>query len=140
MQNSQENNCVRVSFLILKRRLWNRCFPVNFEKLLKTSFLQSTCGWLPLTLEKENLPKHSKFSQSSLSKLNLVKITFRLSCTCQTIFLKPIYWWNSVSLSSWSEMCDTEFLIVKITLRNFKDCVIANPLILDLSRIPIWWH
>ena len=39
-QNSQENTCPRVSFLIklqasrpatlLKRRLWNRCFPVNF--------------------------------------------------------------------------------------------------------------
>ena len=38
-QNSQENTCVRVSFLIklqaLKKRLWHRCFPVNFVKFLR---------------------------------------------------------------------------------------------------------
>ena len=27
---------------LLKRRLWNRCFSVNFEKLLRTSFSQRT--------------------------------------------------------------------------------------------------
>ena len=26
----------------LKKRLWHRCFPVNFEKFLKTPFLQNT--------------------------------------------------------------------------------------------------
>ena len=55
-QNSQEDTCVRVSFLIklqasglrpatlLKKRLWRRCFPVNFVKFLRTSFLQNTSG------------------------------------------------------------------------------------------------
>ena len=33
-----ENTCVRVSFL----KLWHRCVPVNFVKLLKTPFLQNT--------------------------------------------------------------------------------------------------
>ena len=41
-QHSQENTCARVYFLIinyylaslLKKGLWNRCFPVNFAKLL----------------------------------------------------------------------------------------------------------
>ena len=44
--NSQENTCARVSFLIklqtsglLKKRLWHKCFPVNFAKFLKTHFL-----------------------------------------------------------------------------------------------------
>ena len=46
-QNSQENTCARVSFLIklqarpstlLKKRLWHRCFPVNFENFLRTPF------------------------------------------------------------------------------------------------------
>ena len=49
-QNSQENTCARVSFLIklqvsglrpatlLKMRHWNRCFPVNFVKFLRTPF------------------------------------------------------------------------------------------------------
>ena len=34
---------------LLKKRLWNRCFPVNFAKFLKAPFLQNTpdnCFWL----------------------------------------------------------------------------------------------
>ena len=53
-QNSQENTCARVSFLIklqasglrpatlLKKRLWHWCFPVNFVTFLRTPFLQNT--------------------------------------------------------------------------------------------------
>ena len=49
----------RVSFLIkllgapailLKKRLWHRCFPVNFANFLRTPFLQNTSGWLLLKL------------------------------------------------------------------------------------------
>ena len=29
---------------LLKKRLWCRCFPVNFAKFLRTSFLQNTSG------------------------------------------------------------------------------------------------
>ena len=51
LQNWQENNCVRVSFLIklqvsvlrpatlLKKRLWHRCSPLNFAKFLRTPFI-----------------------------------------------------------------------------------------------------
>ena len=41
-QNSKENTYGRVSFLeacnfiLLKKRLWHRCFPVNFGKCLRT--------------------------------------------------------------------------------------------------------
>ena len=52
-QNSQENTCARVSFLIMfikKKRLWHRSFPVNFAKVLRTSFLQNTSRWLPLLI------------------------------------------------------------------------------------------
>ena len=47
LQNSQENTCFVVSFLIkfqvsglqlYKKRLHYRCFPVNFAKLLRTPF------------------------------------------------------------------------------------------------------
>ena len=39
-ENSQENTCARVSFLIKLQaweqvRLWNRCFPVIFAKFLR---------------------------------------------------------------------------------------------------------
>ena len=50
-QNSQENNCARVSFLtklqaatLFKKRYWHRCFPVNFAKFLRTTFLKNTSG------------------------------------------------------------------------------------------------
>ena len=56
-QDSQENTCVRVSFLIkkrpahlLKKRPWHRCFPVNFVKLLKTPFLTEHIRWLLLSI------------------------------------------------------------------------------------------
>ena len=29
---------------LLKKRLWRRCFPVNFAKFLRAPFLQSTSG------------------------------------------------------------------------------------------------
>ena len=52
-QNSQENTCARVFFnkvarlrpvTLLKKRLWHRCFPVNFAKFLRTPFLLNTSG------------------------------------------------------------------------------------------------
>ena len=33
---------------LLKKRLWHRCFPVNFAKFLRTRFLQNTYGWVLL--------------------------------------------------------------------------------------------
>ena len=39
-ENSQENTCVRVSFLI--KRHWHICFPMNFAKFLRTRCLQNT--------------------------------------------------------------------------------------------------
>ena len=41
-QSSQENTCARDS--LLKKRHWRNCFPVNFAKLLKTTFCQNTFG------------------------------------------------------------------------------------------------
>ena len=42
-QNSLENACARAPFL-KKRRLWHKCFPVNFAKFLRIPFLQNTSG------------------------------------------------------------------------------------------------
>ena len=33
---------------LLMKRLWHRCFPVNFVKVIRTSFLQNTSGRLLL--------------------------------------------------------------------------------------------
>ena len=52
-RNSQETTCARISFLIklqaapatlLKKRLWHRCFPVNFTKSIRTPFLRNISG------------------------------------------------------------------------------------------------
>ena len=53
-QNSKEKTCARAFFknkvtgfrvaTILKKRLWHRCFPVNFTKFLRTPFLHSISG------------------------------------------------------------------------------------------------
>ena len=62
LQNSQENTCVRVSFLIkleaiglrpatlFKNRLWHWCFPANFAKFLRTSFIIEHLWWLLLKI------------------------------------------------------------------------------------------
>ena len=62
-QNSQENICAIVSFLIklqalglrpaaalLKKRLWHRCFPVNFAKFIRAPFLKDHLSWLLLSV------------------------------------------------------------------------------------------
>ena len=41
---------------LLKKRLWHRCFPVNFTKFLRTPFLQNTSGRLLRIRAILNLP------------------------------------------------------------------------------------
>ena len=68
-QNSQKNTCARVSFL--KKRLWHRCFPVNFAKFLRTYVLTEHLRWLVLGF----------WSESPL-------YNFRNSCSKQAQYLK----------------------------------------------------
>ena len=46
-QQSQKNTCARVSFL-LKKRLWRKCFSVNFVKFLRKPFYTEHFWWLLL--------------------------------------------------------------------------------------------
>ena len=39
---------LRKRWLLQKKRLWQRCFPVNFVKFVRTPFLQNTSGRLLL--------------------------------------------------------------------------------------------
>ena len=64
--NSQEGTCVRVSFLIklqlqacnfIEKRLWHRCFPVSFAKVLRIPFLQNTSGRLLLALDVKKVKR-----------------------------------------------------------------------------------
>ena len=49
--NPHKNTCARASFSEFSffQRLWYRCFPVNFVKFLRTTFLQNISGRLLLT-------------------------------------------------------------------------------------------
>ena len=59
-QNLQENTCARVSFFnedaglrpatLFKKRLWHRCFPVDFVKFLRTPFFIEHLWWLLLIM------------------------------------------------------------------------------------------
>ena len=40
---------------LLKKRLWHRCFPVNFAKFLRTPFFTEHLRWLPLKLFASSL-------------------------------------------------------------------------------------
>ena len=42
------------TFSLLKKRLWHRCFPVDFAKFLKTPFLTEHLRWLLLTCAFKN--------------------------------------------------------------------------------------
>ena len=67
-QNSLENTCARVSFLIklqasglFKKWLWHRYFSVNFAKFLETPFLTEYPRWLLL---KEGRAEIYKYAES----------------------------------------------------------------------------
>ena len=68
-QNSQENTRVRVSFFkelqampatLLKKRLWHRCFPVNFVTFLRTLFSQNTSGCCCLASSRKEISNNYK--------------------------------------------------------------------------------
>ena len=65
---------------LLKKRLWQRYFPVNFAKFLRTPFLQNTSGWLLL-----NLSLTGWFSEADVA----VPIIFS-----KYVFLKTLQYWS----------------------------------------------
>ena len=100
-QNSQESTCVRISFLInlqardlkpttlLRKRVWHRCYPVNFAKFLRTSFLTEHLCWMIIIRVIQNVYFKSevqtlgenflKFVCHLFSKLTLHQL-FSLPC------------------------------------------------------------
>ena len=56
-ENSQNTTCTRVSFLILKKRLWHRCFSANCAKFLTTSFLNENLWWFLLVIQYNEIGK-----------------------------------------------------------------------------------
>ena len=73
-QNSQESTCARVSFLIklqfIKKRLWHRCFLVNFVELLRTHFFMEHLWWLLLFI---SINSCTELSEKKFFHLSIVK-------------------------------------------------------------------
>ena len=61
---------------LLKKRLWHRCFPLNFVKFLRTLILQNTFGRLLLYFLKKILTLHSVEVSSSPNSTLLFVIVF----------------------------------------------------------------
>ena len=102
-QNSQENTCARVSF-ILKERLWHKCFPVNFAKFLRSpfSFLIEHLWCLLLLLVI------SKFSQQVFTywEWNMFKITNKKTRrTSLTLFWCLFWTLNILHVLLWCFPC-----------------------------------
>ena len=70
---------------LFKKRLWHRCFPVDFEKFLRTPFLKSTSGRLLLTSLFWKYLKKERFCNYNLTRslpklkiLSLQKLLLKL--------------------------------------------------------------
>ena len=47
---------------LLKKRLWHRCFPVNFVELFRTTFLKEYLRWLLLVKTTKCYPGNDNFT------------------------------------------------------------------------------
>ena len=96
-QNSQESTCARVSEAcnFIKKRLWHRCFPMNFAKFLRTPIYRAPLGdcFCPksglssgLSICRWNL---KSLAARNVSKVNLPQAynsihTFNIICLSET--------------------------------------------------------
>ena len=103
-QNWQESTCARASFLT--KRLWHRCFPVNFVKFLRTHFyLEHPWCYFRQKLNGEsvassgsNLENNWVFERNPVVHVNVARFNF---CSClswsicefvQTIWIVPKFY------------------------------------------------
>ena len=74
--------CLRPATL-LKKRLWHRCFPVNFEKFLITLFLTEHLRWLLLCFDILTGAKHKVVHNVSIANWGkITDITRKIKICC----------------------------------------------------------
>ena len=73
--SSQENNCARTSFnkvtglrltTLLRKRLWHKCFSVNFVKFLRTPFYIEHLWWLLLKIKMAKYANECELMNSAV--------------------------------------------------------------------------
>ena len=104
---------------LFKKRLWNRCFPANFAKFLRTPILKNICEWLPLTsifflpIFPALLQLRLRKSPSSFCVLVILS-SFCLCNSDSTIFDARIFFSSGTSSlncsNNWSFLIADEFL------------------------------
>ena len=81
---------------LLKKRLWHRCFPVNFVKFLRTPFLQNNSGRLLVEMKLKdiplNIPGDRAIPAITYSEDRAIPaITYPAPCYCHVVGLVLIY-------------------------------------------------
>ena len=64
---------------LLKKRLWHRCFPVNFAKFLRTPFSQNTAGRLLLNVARPCYACCICLGFDSLNRTQFLRVEFLLA-------------------------------------------------------------
>ena len=102
LQNSQENNCVIVSFLIMfcnfiEITLRYGCSPENLQHIFRTSFPKNTSGWLLLRILIFILLYTMKWNCCNLLGATLKNWKFPL----KTTLLKQTFFSDKTNLLKW---------------------------------------
>ena len=131
-QNSQENTGARVSFLIklqalglrsatlLKKRLWCRCFSVNFAKILRTLFFIEHLSWLLLN-NFVTILMYVRWGGALPTKQYLPPRSIPIFKSCHhpqlTYFTNPTHKRGRKTLKGFSKRSDT-YLALALSLRE----------------------
>ena len=95
---------------LFKRRLWHRCFSVNFVKFLRTGFLQNIYGRLLL---------HRKIVHSMLLKYIWNNIAQENSCAILALSMQQWFWrkiiYTSLFWSAWANIAQSNNLYITET-------------------------
>ena len=77
----------------LKKRLWHKCFLVNFERILRTPFLHNTSGWLLLNMQQiYRTTPTPKCDFNKVTSLTILKSHFSIGLLLCKF---AAYFWNT---------------------------------------------
>ena len=74
------------SVALLRKRFWQRCFPVNFAKFLRKPFLKNTSGQLLLSIQLLLKEKKYTWNSRAYGCWNVAKIEIFTICLCYIMF------------------------------------------------------
>ena len=99
---------------LLKKRLWYRCFPVNFAKFLRTHCLQNT-SWLLLLREVSTVWSFSKTKVVFIFKTEWVSSVFITETVAQRCSVEKVSWEGVIG----KHLCQSIFINKRLWDRCF---------------------